>query len=189
VSNETTTSGRATLRLTVRRSARATAWAVTIAAVLAAAGCGGSSKPKAITVTPIKPIGLSVSGLRTLARAVSTPIYWVGPKPHVLYELRRDSNGNVYVRYLPIGVKVGTPKASYLVVGTYPFSGAYAALQKVAGSAATTAPHGWLVAPSAKDPRSVHLALPNSNYQVEVYSPSAAQALALARSGRVTRVN
>jgi hypothetical protein len=158
---------------------------VLAAAALALAGCGGSSKPKAITVVPIRPVALSLTGLRTLAKAVPTPIYWAGPEANIRYELRRTSNGNVYIRYLPPGAKVGTPAALYLVVATYPFDGAYAALQKVAGSGAITIPDGGIAFPDAKDPHSVHLAFPNSNYQVEVYSPSSKVALAVARSGRI----
>jgi hypothetical protein len=149
---------------------------------------GKSSKPTA-TVTPIKPIALSLSGLRTLtltlSRVHAQPIYWAGAKAGSLYEVRRTSNGNVYVRYLPRNVAAGTPAASYLTVATYPFTGAYAALQKVADGKAVVIPGGGIALVDAKDSKSVHLAYPNINYQVEVYDPSPAKALSVATSGRV----
>jgi hypothetical protein len=162
------------------------------------AGCGGSSSSSSTTTTGgtttqtttvarITPIGLSLSGLKTLAKAVPTPIYWAGPKPKVQYELSRLPNGNVFVRYLPPGVKVGTTKASYLVVATYPYRNAFGALQQAAGSSAETIPHGGIAYPD-KNKHSVHLAYPKSNYQVEVYSPTGAQSLRVARSGNVRPV-
>jgi hypothetical protein len=47
-----------------------------------------------------------------------------------MYELTRNSTAKVYVRYLPFGVKAGAPKGDYLIVATYPFPGAYEALQR-----------------------------------------------------------
>ena len=85
-------------------------------------------------------------------------------------------------------MKAGTAAASYLTVATYPFNGAYAALQKVAGSKAVTIPGGGIAFVDAKDPKSIHLAYPNSNYQVEVYDPSPAKALSVASSGAVRPV-
>ena len=159
-----------------------------VLAVTLLTGCGDSSKPKPISVRPIRPIGLSLSGLRTLAHAVPQPIYWAGPRPGVTYELQRTSTGYVYLRYLPPGAKVGSNSASVLVVATYPSKGALDALKKVAGSAAVTIPHGGIAFPDTKDARSVHLAYPRSNYQVEVYSPSPVRSLGLARSGAVRPV-
>lgn len=153
---------------------------------------GSGSKTPTQTVAVIQPVGLSVSGLRTLAATLgqvhAQPIYWAGAKARDLYELRRTSNGNVYVRYLPPNVKVGSPKASYLTVATYSFIGAYPALQKVAGNQAVAIPDGGIAFVDAKDPKSVHVAFPNVNYQVEVYDPSPATALSVASSGSIRPV-
>ena len=153
---------------------------------------GGSSKPAVQTVSPIKPVALSVSGLQTLTATLNQvhgqPIYWAGAKSGFLYELRRTSNGNVYIRYLPRNVAAGTPAPSYLTVATYPFTGAYAALQKVAGGNGIAIPGGGIAVVDTKDPKSVHLAYPNVNYQVEVYDPSSAKARSVASSGLVRPV-
>lgn len=155
----------------------------------------GSSKPAAqptVSVSPVAPVALSVSGLKTLTATLNAvhgqPIYWAGAKAHTLYELRRTSDGNVYVRYLPPSVKAGTASAKYLTVATYPFIGAYASLQKVAGDAAVAIPGGGIAFVDAKDPKSIHLAFPDINYQVEVYSPSPATALSVATSGHIRPV-
>jgi hypothetical protein len=153
----------------------------------------GSSNPPAQTVSPIKPVALSVSGLKTLTATLNQvhgqPIYWAGAKAGFLYELRRSSNGNVYIRYLPRNVAAGAPAPSYLTVATYPFNGAYAALQKVANGKGVAIPGGGIAVVDTKDPKSIHLAYPNTNYQVEVYDPSPAKALAVASSGTVRPVH
>jgi hypothetical protein len=176
-------------------------WAAAIVVLLVAAaiavwaiagGGSGTTRSSTQTVAEIQPVGLSAAGLLTLTRTLShvhgQPIYWAGPEAHYLYELRRNTNGNVYIRYLPPKAKVGSPAPAYLAVATYPFTGAYAALQKVAGSNAISIPGGGIAFVDATDPKSVHLAFPNSNYQVEVYDPSPARARAVATSGRIRPV-
>ena len=73
---------------------------------------GGSSSSSAKAV--------SVGQIRNLAESVGHPVYWVGPKDGYTYELTRQSNGTIIVRYLPQGAKVGDKKP-YLSVATYPF--------------------------------------------------------------------
>jgi hypothetical protein len=168
--------------------------AIAGAAVWLIVDSGGGSKTPAqtVSVTPIKPVALSVSGLKTLTATLNQvhgqPIYWAGAKAGFLYELRRTTNGNVYIRYLPRNVNAGAPAPRYLTVATYPFTDAYGALQKVAGSNAVNIPGGGIAFVDAKDPKSIHLAYPNINYQVEVYDPSPAKALSVASSGLVRPV-
>src|SRR5205809_2388971 len=83
---------------------------------------GGSASPPS-NVTAVSP-----TQLRTLAGSVAHPVFWVGPKSGMTYELTRTSNGSIFVRYLPSGVKIGS-KDPYLTVATYPFPGAFPALQ------------------------------------------------------------
>jgi hypothetical protein len=156
----------------------------------------GPSTPAASSATtastapsakPIAPVGLSANGLETLIASVRQPIYWAGPKPGYLYELTRTSTGNVFVRYLPLGVKVGTKQALYLIVATYPYRNALQALKGLAGPKLTI-PGGGLAIVDQKDPKSVHLAYPGIQDQVEVYDPSPARSVAVARSGAVRPV-
>jgi hypothetical protein len=162
--------------------------AVALAALLVAWALlwrgGGAAAPGATGASPIAPVALSVSGLRTLARVVPQPIYWAGPRRGALYELRRTSNGDVYVRYLPRGTPAGAPGGRYLVVATYPYRGAFAALRAVAGGRAIRLAGGGIALAAGT---SVHLAWPGVAYQVEVYDPSPARARAAARAAEPVR--
>ena len=144
--------------------------------------------PPTTTVPQTGPVNLSAEGLKTLAGAVGQPIYWAGPTSNVMYELTRNSTAKVYVRYLPFGVKAGAPKGAYLIVATYPFPGAYEALQKVANGQEQTVPGGGIALVDAGYPKSVHIAFPGVDYQIEVYDPSPQRALEVAVSGDVQPV-
>jgi hypothetical protein len=58
-------------------------------------------------------------------------------------------------------------------------------LEKVEGGRGIQVPGGGLALVDEKYPKSVHLAFPNVNYQVEVFDPSPKRALAVATSGQV----
>jgi hypothetical protein len=146
----------------------------------------GSSGPS--TTPPVKPVALSADGLRTLAAAVGQPIYWAGERDGDFYELTRTSKNQVYIRYLPPGIQAGTNGGKYLVIATYPFANAYRALQEVAQGHGIRLPGGGLALVDQAYAKSVHLAFPNVDYQVEVYDPSPARARAVAASGRVQPV-
>jgi hypothetical protein len=147
-------------------------------------GRDSSSKSSRLEMTPIAPVALSASGLTTLATTVAQPIYWAGPRVDYLYELRRSADGNVIIRYLPPDVPAGSPSASFLTVATYPFRDAFQALKKVDGRHISI-PGGGVAVVGSTYKKSIHLAYPNVDYQVEVYDPSPAHALALVKSGRV----
>jgi hypothetical protein len=141
---------------------------------------GGSSSSEAKAV--------SVDQIRNLAVSVDHPVYWVGPRDGVTYELTRQSNGTIIVRYLPQGAKVGEKKP-YTSVATYPFGGAYPALQKVArnsGSASFKIPGGGLAVFAKSYPQSIHVAYPGASYQAEVFDPERGTAARMLRSGKLT---
>jgi hypothetical protein len=149
------------------------------------AGRDSSSPTNGPVAAPIAPVALSASGLGTLAQTVRQPIYWAGPREHYLYELKRTPDKKVYIRYLPPGVDAGVASSKYLIIATYPFVGALDALKSLAGGQGVKLPGGGLALVDEKHPTSVHLAFPNVDYQVEVYDPSPARALAVASSGQV----
>ncbi len=134
------------------------------------------------------PVALSASGLRTLATVVGRPIYWAGPKTGYLYELTKTGAGNVLIRYLPPDVKAGTSKPE-LTIATYPYPNAFQALKNVAHGRQHTLPGGGLALVDTKSPKSVHIAYPGVNYQVEVYDSSAARSQRVALSGDVGPVH
>jgi hypothetical protein len=144
--------------------------------------------PKGGTLVP-KPKAASPAGLRSLAGSLGHPIYWAGPKKGNTYELNRNPNGSLFIRYLPLGVRVGSKK-TYLSVATYPFTDALAGIQRVAkqkGQRTIKLPGGGLAVYNPKIPNDVHLAFPGSNYQVEVYDPTG-KARQLVASGRITEI-
>ena len=138
---------------------------------------GGSSTSSASSSAT----AVSVEQLQALATSVGHPIFWVGPKAGYTYELTRTSNGSIFLRYLPPGAKVGATKP-YLSVATYPFPGAFAAIQAVlnqSGSTAITLARNGLAEVSAQNHTSIHIAYPDVDYQVEVYDPTPETARAL----------
>jgi hypothetical protein len=162
-----------------------------VAAVVAWAviGTGSSSKSSSTpSVNPVGPVGLSASGLRKLAAAAGQPIYWAGTKHGYVYELTKTASGNVFVRYLPPGARVGAKGANFLIIATYPFTNALRALENVANGRGISLPGGGIAVVDKKYPKSIHLAYANVNYQVEVYDPSPARSLQVARSGAVRPV-
>jgi hypothetical protein len=142
--------------------------------------------PKGGAVGP-KPKAASPAALKSLAGSLGHPIYWAGPKKGYTYELNRNPNGSLYIRYLPPGVRVGSKK-TYLSVATYPFVGALAGIQRVAkqkGQRTIKLVGGGLAVYNPKIPNDLHLAFPGSNYQVEVYDPTG-KTRQLVASGRIT---
>jgi hypothetical protein len=158
---------------------------VAIAIVVFVNNRGSSQTTNGPVAVPIKPVPLNAGGLATLARAIPQPIYWAGPRRGYFYELTRAANRNVYSRYLPPGVNAGAKGAKYLIVATYPFPDAFAALEKVADGYGIKISGGGLALVDKSYPKSVHLAFPNVDYQVEVFDPSPAKALEVATSGDV----
>jgi hypothetical protein len=145
------------------------------------------TQPKTVTqpVRTFGPVAATAAKLRVLAR--SRPIYWAGPKRTVTYELTQTSNGRVYIRYLPHGIRVGS-RENVRFVGTYAVPGAYKALRKAAkaaGDVTFKAPRGGLAIYSKTGPTNVYLAFPGSNYQIEVYDPNPSRARQLVRSGAI----
>lgn len=138
---------------------------------------------------PYGPTALNEAGLKVAVGALGQSAFWVGPVAGKTYELQRSANGNVFVRYLPSGVKAGA-KHAYPTIGTYPFQNAYTAelaLSKRKGWTVIKSA-GWFAVYQDAKPTSVFLTAKGFPYQIEVFDPSAAQARALAQSARVTPV-
>jgi hypothetical protein len=147
-----------------------------------------NSDNSSTTSAPANATAVSVDQIRTLATSVAHPVFWVGPKAGYTYELTRTSNGSIFIRYLPPGEKVGI-KTPYLTVATYPFPGAYEAIQAVSKQkdvTPITVAHNGIAEVSSKNPQSVHAAYPGIDYQIEVFDPTAGTATALVAAGRLT---
>jgi hypothetical protein len=137
------------------------------------------------------PQAASASGLQKLASEVGHPVYWAGPRTRTTYEVTRNSRGDFFVRYLPAGVPVGDQRPNYVTVGTYPFTAAYATLQKLARREGTTSgslPNRGIYVVGGERPNSVYIAYRGQDLQVEVFAPSASRARQLVTSRRVQPV-
>ena len=144
----------------------------------------GSNSSSAASATAV-----SAEQIKTLAASVGHPIFWAGAKDGYTYELTRQSSGTIIIRYLPPGARVGDSKP-YLSVATYPFRGAFGAIQSVRGKniVSLAVPRHGVAEYSTKYPASVHLAYPGIDYQVEVYDPTPGNARAIATSGELVAV-
>ncbi len=143
-----------------------------------------------LTPSTARPTAMNVNALTSLQSAVKHPIYWTGPEAGKTYEVTQSAGGQIYVRYLPKGVAVGSSKG-FPTVATYPFRGAYKAilaLTKQPGADKIALPNGGIALVDAKDPNSIHLAFRGVNYQIEVYNPSAAAARKAVTSGQIVAV-
>jgi hypothetical protein len=152
-----------------------------------------------VTSGRIKPVGapprtaagsraVSVQQLRALAVGLGHPIYWVGAQQGDTYELTQTRDGSVYVRYLPVGVAVGTAKPNYLTVGTYPQKNALAVLKATAAKnhiATMSVAGGGVAFLDKRHPTSVYVSFPNLDLQMEVYDPAAGRAQQLVKAGRL----
>jgi hypothetical protein len=149
----------------------------------------------------IVPVGIATAGhagaraataaqLSATASQALHPIYWAGPKSDTTYELTRTTDGRVYIRYLPAGVKVGDVRPNYLTVGTYPQTDALKTLRATAekNKSETIELDDGGLASVAKKPTSVYVAYPGRDLLIEVYDPDPARARELVTSGRIVRI-
>jgi hypothetical protein len=135
----------------------------------------------------VRPVEVSPKSLAKVATTARGPIYWAGALPNQTYELTKTSQGGFLVRYLPPGAVIGVPTAN-LTVGTYPVRSALAAVKRLAaakGASSISLPHGGLAVLDPHFPRSVYLAYPDANYEIEVFDPSLAHARQLVTSGQI----
>jgi hypothetical protein len=143
------------------------------------------------TISASGPRIVTVDGLSALAGLRGSPVYWAGERSTALYEVSQTSNGYIYVRYLPSGTAPGDPRPAFLTIGTYPRPDAYGDIRAAArrpGAVSIPLGRHGLAVYDENDPTSIYLAYPGSTEQVEVYDPSSAVALHIARSGRVRPV-
>jgi hypothetical protein len=148
------------------------------------AGTGGAP------VTPIKPTAASIADLRALTSSSGHPVYWAGPQTGATYELSELSDGRIYVRYLPKGVKVGAQEP-FPTVGTYPVQDAFSAVKVIAqrpGAAEIKLSNGGIAVTDPAHPTSVYIAYPHGKVEVEVFDPSPARARQLVRTGVIVPV-
>jgi len=137
------------------------------------------------------PRALTVPAIQSLAASPGMSTYWAGPRRGAVYEVTQTADGRTYIRYLTSTEQVGSPQPVFLTVGTYPDPKAFEHVRAVGrrpGAVTIPLPDGVLAVYVASHPTSVYLARPGASEQVEVYSPSAAEARRLVEQGRVRPV-
>jgi hypothetical protein len=108
-----------------------------------------------------------------------------------VYEVTETADAYVFVRYLPSGTALGSPRPDFLTIATYPRPDAYSDIETAArrpGAVEISLPGNGLAVYDAGKPTSVYVAYRRSGQQVEVYDPSASEARRLVRSGLVRPV-
>jgi hypothetical protein len=149
-------------------------------------GGDGSSEPE--TVEPGPPRIVTAAELQEASADLGQTIYWAGPMEGTELELNELGEGGVQVRYLPEGTEAGEGSRKALTVGTYTLADPEAAIEAVSkrpGEVVRELPDGRPVVTSESSPTNVYFASPDNSVQVEVYAPSAKQAMSLALSSRV----
>lgn len=167
-------------------------------AVVAWVAAGQSDAPRSVTApaedpgrTITTPRLVSGAELGAAAAAGGAPIYWAGPRREASYELTQAPGGRTFVRYLASPAELGSPRPDFLAVATYTQRNAYAAILAAAkrpGAITIRPAGGGLAVYDRGRPTSVYLAYPGVGRQIEVYSPSAAEARRVVASGAVTSV-
>jgi hypothetical protein len=150
-----------------------------------------SGKVVRVPGTPVesRPVVVSAKSLARVATTAQRPIYWAGPQPNQTYELTRRQ-GSFLLRYLAPGVALGVA-TPHLTVGTYPVPNALAAVKRLSltkGASTIKLTGGGIAVINPRFPKSVYLAYPGSNYEIEVFDPSLAHARQLVTSGQITAV-
>jgi hypothetical protein len=150
------------------------------------------------TTTAAKPAGRTLltsatpQTLKKLSSASNRPIYWAGARPGTTYELTRTPDGRVYVRYLPKGEKIGSKRANFLIVATYPVPNAYKAVQTAAkedGAVTLRLPRNGIAVYNRNAETNVYFAYPGTRYQVEVFDPNPRRARQLVTSGKIRPIS
>jgi hypothetical protein len=135
-------------------------------------------------------VATSPLGLTQLAGALKQPIYWVGERSNVTYEVSRPDNGRILVGYLASGLKVGD-RTPHLTVGTYPITDAYSVTRRAASQPGTVkidVGGGAIAFYNKAYPNSAFVSYPGSSYQIEVFDPTAGGAKKLIENGKVKPV-
>jgi len=151
-------------------------------------GGGGGEDDAALTRAPHL---VSVSELAETEEDLGHPIYWAGAQPDRRLELSVESEGSVFLRYLPPRAAVGDQPGAFLTVGSYPVADAQAAILRSARSADASPERiadGGIALANPSSQGSVYLAYPGSDLQIEVYDPRPGKAMELIETGTIEPV-
>ena len=137
-------------------------------------------------------VAMTEGQLREVVAKNKLTAYWSGPEENSLYSLAANSNGQVFVRYLPDGNGLSDTAAKYRVIASYPQANAYAVTQAAGNQANAISfinADGAQVFYSKSYATNVYLAYPESTSEVEIFDPGNGVALGLATtSGKIVQI-
>jgi hypothetical protein len=121
---------------------------------------------------------------------VGYPVYWLGPRAGVNYEVTKITDGRTYIRYLPEGEDPET-KTPLLTAANYELDHAYQVLQELAaesGQEVFDVDGGGRALQRTDSKTGLYVAFPGDNTQIEVFDPEPGQARELVEAGAVVPV-
>jgi hypothetical protein len=133
---------------------------------------------------------VSAKELREAVGTQSEPVYWAGASAGSKLEFSQPSPDRTYVRYLTGDAEAGDPQP-FLTVGSYRFADPTGTLRSRGGEPSgvlASAPGGGVVYFDRADPKSVYLAYPGTEVEIEVFAPEFKEALQLVTDGRIVPV-
>ncbi len=137
-------------------------------------------------------VALTQSQLRDIVVGEGLVVYWLGPEDGALYTLISVNKNQNYVRYLPGGAGLNDVGANFRVVGTYEAKDAFVVTQndaKAPNGVGLISSEGNAIFYNTTRPLSVYVGLKKTDDQIELFNPTAGQALADARTtGLVQRI-
>lgn len=130
-------------------------------------------------------IAMTESQLKNLIVSEKLTVYWTGPMAESFYTLNASKKNQIVLTYLPEKRKSGTAEkvTDTRVVGTYFSPSAFADSLNVATRNTNVSfknVDGNLVFFPKERRTGVFVAIPNSNYQIEIFDPIPGQALSVA---------
>jgi hypothetical protein len=118
--------------------------------------------------------------------------YWVGPLAGASYTLISNSNGQVFVRYLPNGKGLDDTNPTYTVIATYPENDAWK-ITEAAGNQPNaisfTNIDGAQIFYNKDFSSNVYMAFATSPHVIEIFDPKDGGSLSLATSaGKIQKI-
>ncbi len=137
-------------------------------------------------------VGLTAKQLHDIVIGEGLVVYWLGPEDGALYTLTSVNKNQNYVRYLPGGVGLIDVGANFLVVGTYEAKDAFKVTEnnaKLPNGVGLFSSDGNAIYYNTTRPLSVYVGLKNTDDQIELFNPTAGQALDDAKThGLIRRI-
>lgn len=137
-------------------------------------------------------VALTQSQLRDVVVGEGLTVYWLGPEDGATYTLTSVNQNQNYVRYLPGGQGLTDVGANFRVVGTYIAKNAFTITRNQAKTSigvGLTNSDGDALYYTTTRPLSVYIGMKSTDIQIELFNPTAGQALADAQtSGLIQRI-